>query len=192
MDITAWHAPAGTGVYLLTEGELKPVRTASDLDSVKIWETDIEVKYPEEIPSRIPRVADGTYLLLTGESNVNSLKFKPLVKAGKLRFGDPDHYFDMEPWSYIGYRFESKTEYETVEVKVDAGKVTKAGTADTFMVAFYSADALPDGRYALLGDKDRRTYIIDFGTPTPEGADGKEEKGGKSNGSRDGKGGKVD
>jgi len=177
-DITAWNAP-GSGVYHLSDNEAKMMRTGADLDSVTIWKTDVEVNYPKKLPGRVPLIEEGGHLLIAGKANVDKLKFHPLVKSEKkLRFGEPEHYFDMEPWYYIGVEFESKTEYEMVSATLDQGAITKANVGD-FEALYITDKALPPGRYALLGDKDRRTYIVDFGTAPAEKKkpEGKNEEG---------------
>jgi len=174
-DMAAWNAP-GAGVYHLSDNEAKMMRTGADLDSVTIWETDVEVNYPKKLPGRIPVIEAGHHLLIAGKANVDKLKFHPLVKSEeKLRFGEPDHYFDMEPWYYIGVTFESKTEYEMVTVTVDQSAIIKANVGD-FEALYLTEKALPPGRYALLGDDDKRTYIVDFGVaPAAKKKDAKEE-----------------
>ena len=159
-DVTLWEAP-GLGVYYVGD-ETRMIRTAADLDTVTIWETEIEVRYPESIPKNVTRIDGGDYLLISGAANLKKLKFHPLIPSDARRFGTPEHYFDMDPWSYIGVKFTSDTDYEVVEATLDDSAITRVDDGD-FQAWYVSGKALPPGRYALLGDADRRTYIVDFG-----------------------------
>ena len=157
-----WRAPKGSGVYLLTDDSLSPVRTASDMSTLDLWETEEQVRYPEGIPRRVSKVEDGSHLLIVGADDVGRLEWQPLIKHdGELRFGNKEHYFDMDPWWYVGMRFTTKTEHERVEATLDTGKVIDVETGDRAF-RYVAGGALPAGRYALVGPEDRRTYILDF------------------------------
>ena len=160
--VKAWRAPEGTGVYVLAEGALTPVRTASDMSSLPLWKQEETVRYPDGIPKRVTKLSAGQHLLIVGKDDIERLAWTPLIKhEGELRFGDPKHYFDMDPWWYAGVRFESRDKYEKVEATLDTSKLTDVSEGDR-QVRYVPHGALPTGRYVLVGPDDRRTYIVDF------------------------------
>jgi hypothetical protein len=114
------------------------------------------------VPRRVTKIEEGQHLLIVGEDYLARLAWSPLIKHdGELRFGTKDEFSDMDPWWYAGIRFESRTEYEIVEAKLDASKVINVAGGGR-KVRYIAHGALPEGRYVLAGPKDRRTYIIDF------------------------------
>lgn len=160
--LTAWRAPDGTGVYLLADGSLTPVRTSSDMSTLAFWDKAETVRYPDGIPRRVTKVDAGQHLLIVGAADIARLAWTPLIKhEGELRFGNKDHFFDMDPWWYAGVKFTSRTEYEAVAATLDASKVTDVSEGDR-QIRYVAHGALAEGRYVLVGPEDRRTYIIDF------------------------------
>lgn len=163
LQLTGWRAPESDGLYLLADDQLSGVRTGSDVSSVKVWETEVTVRYPNEIPAEVTRVEGDTKLLISGKTMIDRMQPVPLVPHDqKRRFGNPDGYTDMEPWSYIGFSFTSDTEYQQVTATFDPAKVKDVSDA-THSLRYVQADALPPGRYVLGGPDDRRVYILDFG-----------------------------
>ncbi len=160
--LTAWRAPEGIGVYVLAEGALTPVRTASDMSSLPLWDREETVRYPDGIPKRVTPVAAGHHLLIVGADDIDRLVWTPLIQhEGELRFGNAKHYFDMDPWWYAGVRFTSKEDFERVPAQLAQDKLIDVKEGDR-QVRYVPHDALPAGRYVLVGPDDRRTYIIDF------------------------------
>ncbi len=162
LAVKAWRAPEGSGVYVLADGALSPVRTASDMSSLPLWELEETVRYPDGIPKRVAQVAAGQHLLIVGADDIGRLAWTPLIKhEGELRFGNPKHYFDMDPWWYAGRRFESREKHEAVEAQLDSSKQIDVREGER-QVRYVPHGALPAGRYVLVGPEDRRTYIVDF------------------------------
>ena len=162
--LKAWKAPQGVGFYKLSEGKLEALRKPSELETVKVWKQDQAVRYPKIIPSKIPSLAPGDHLVITGQKVVDSLSVEPLVASEARRFGDRQEPWTMDPWSYIGFKFESDTVFEKVTAELDASKVSDV-TARGHTARFIAADALAAGRYILTSDADkRRGTIVDFGT----------------------------
>lgn len=175
-EVKAWVAPAGSGVYLLEEGELRSLSTKADVGSAYIWESDEEtVRYPKTLPKKIPHVGKDDHLVLAGSRAIKKMKFHPLVKSDERKFGSREEPEESEPWWYIGVKFESDTEYERITVRPDKAKVLDVKVDDAH-VQYLPTDALPPGHYALLADMDRRTYLVTFGPPRkPPGVDAEEE-----------------
>lgn len=160
--LKAWRTPEGVGVYVLADGSLSPVRTASDMSTLPLWNLDEKVRYPDGIPKRIAKVSSGQHLLIVGANDIDRLAWTPLIKhEGELRFGDKKHFFDMDPWWYAGVRFESKEKHEAVTADLDESKLINV-TEGERQVRYVPHGALSAGRYVLVGPDDRRTYIIDF------------------------------
>ncbi len=162
VPLKAWRTPDGRGVYVLEDGALSPVRTASDMSSLPLWSKEEKVRYPDGVPRRVTKIEAGQHLLIVGTDEINRLEWIPLIKHEKaLRFGSKAHFFDMDPWWYAGIRFQSKTEYEKVEANLDKAGVIDVKQGDR-QVRYLAQNALAEGRYVLVGTDDRRAYIIDF------------------------------
>ena len=161
-NVKVWPLPGPAGIWLRSaDGELSSVSTASDVTTDQIWESEESVRYPNQVPARIPRVDEGSYLVVAGDVNL-SKTLHPLLKSEHIRLGTPDKYFNMQPWHYIGTTFENASTYERHEAVIDSAKIV-TGNPDGTSVQYWPADLVPAGRYAFLGDDDKRTYIVDFG-----------------------------
>ncbi len=160
-EIKAWRAPPGAGIYLIADDVLTPLRTFSDVGTEKAWKGDEEVRYPLSKPvSSVPAVKSGTRLLISGKANIERLKFEPLIEdKGVRRFADGVTITDHV---YLSARFKTRTAWETVDATVDASKTTDV-TGEERQLRFHTHDALPEGRYGVLGESDNRLYILDFG-----------------------------
>ena len=160
-ELRAWRAPTKDGVYLLSKGELDNVRTFSEiLYETKIDDPTMKVAYPEMKPTgKVRTVEPGDYFVLSGKSRIERLAWRPLIADPEKRtFVDgaiTDHV-------WVGVRFVSDTEWEKVEATVDSAKVKVIGSGDR-LVHYIPHDALPEGRYALFGDEDKRMFVIDMG-----------------------------
>lgn len=166
--LKAWRSPEGAGIQVLAGGELKLLRTFADVAQETLLGSTEIVKYPVSKPTgKVATINTGDHLVLAGKENVDRLKFYPLVDApGPRKFEGnvtiPDHAF-------IGVRFTSDTEWERIESTPDAAKVTMVDSAD-HVIKYIAGDALPAGRYAMLGEKDKRVFIVDFGSSQAPGA----------------------
>ena len=161
-NVQAWPLPGLAGVWLRSgSGELTSVSTASDITTDQIWESDETVRYPNQVPARLPRVADGAYLVVAGDVNLEKT-LHPLLKSEHIRLGTPEKFFNMQPWHYIGTTFEDAKTFARHEAQVDSSKIVNGNPAGT-NVQYWPHDLVPAGRYAFLGDDDKRTYILDFG-----------------------------
>ncbi len=160
--IRAWQAPPGEGVYVLKAGEIFAMRIASRVSELPLWKSKDKVLYPDTVPAKLPSIGAEDYLIVSGAKHIKRLALSPLIKHdGKLRFGSKNHYFDMDPWSYIGRRFESKEKHEAVEAQLDDAKVIKL-IEDKRALQYIPGTALPAGTYALMGPGDKRLYLLDF------------------------------
>jgi len=156
----AWWSPDGSGVYLLEGDSVKPVPTFSD---VEVDETvaGTKIRYPSMKPTgKVITIDAGKYLVISGKKMVKRLEFFPLVAdtaRRRLKSGwITDHVF-------IGHEFASGTNGAPVKAEMDAAKVTEVLIRNEG-VRYIAHDALPAGRYALLGNDDERVTILDFGS----------------------------
>lgn len=175
MEIQVWRAPTAMGVFKLENDALKGVKTFSDVDTVKTKDGELTVRYPESKPVKLAgsqKIVEGSHLVVRGKQNIDNLKVYPLVEDSEKR-----GFFEgatIEDHVWIGVKFASDSEYEEVSATFDESKVTTVGE-ELEQTRYIAHDALPTGRYALLGEEDKRTYILDFGAgaaapaePAPE------------------------
>jgi hypothetical protein len=163
---TAWRAPTkGAGVYKLSSDALQPLKTFADVHTETVVETDVKVRYPTLKPVKVSGLDKGDWLVIVGKSNVDRLKVHPLIADDAVRAFNGDVTIDNHV--YIGVKFNSDTEYELVDAQLDADKIRNVSVGD-HVVRFIAQDAVPEGRYALLGDSDKRTFVMDFGEPKVE------------------------
>ena len=166
--LKAWRSPEGAGIQVLAGTELKLLRTFSDVAQETLLGTTEIVKYPASKPTgKVATIPAGEYLVLSGKDNVDRLKFYPLVDApGPRKFEGavtiPDHAF-------IGVSFTSDTVWERIEATPNPAKVIEVQTPE-HVIKYVAGDALPAGRYAMLGEKDKRVFIVDFGASQAPGA----------------------
>ncbi|MEC7949405.1 MAG: hypothetical protein VX265_17690 [Myxococcota bacterium] len=163
---TAWRVPAeGTGVYKLSGDALRRLETFADVHTETVLETDTTVRYPTLKPVKVPSLGAGDWLVIVGRSAVERLKLHPLIADGAARSFKGDVRIDRHV--YIGVRFRSDRAYEFVQVRPEPSR-TRRVSAGERVVRYVAQDAVPEGRYALLGDSDARTYVVDFGAPGTE------------------------
>ena len=182
--LKVWRAPAGTGVYKMTAGNIELLKTSADVKKDKILGTDKVIRSPGTIPPSPVVFTETDYLVIAGPNEVKNTEFQPLIPSGERHFGDPADPKVVQPWHYIGVRFNSHEEHEMVAAEIDKTKTLLKEKGDR-AVLYVPGDALPAGRYALLKPKDRRTYIVDFGKSPSEKGDnvadaGKAGKAGKA------------
>lgn len=163
---TAWRAPTkGTGVYKLSGDQLQPLKTFADVHTETVVDSDVKVRYPALKPVKVSGLEKGDWLVLVGKDNVDRLKVHPLIADDAVRAFTGDVTIDNHV--YIGVKFGSDSEYEFVQAQLDADKIRNVSVGE-HVVRFIAQDALPEGRYAMLGDSDKRTFVMDFGTPKGE------------------------
>ena len=160
-EIKAWRAPAGAGVSILREDTLKAVRTFSDVAAETALRSGEPIRYPDSKPTTNQAlVGAGSHLIIAGKSNVERLELVPLVQdEGRRRFEDGVTITDHV---YLGIKFNTHTNYEQVEAKIDSAKVEDV-SGEGRVVRYMAHDSVPAGRYGLLGPKDKRLFVIDFG-----------------------------
>lgn len=169
VEIKAWMAPAGSGVYILDGGELKPQRTYADLKTARILGSEQDVRYPNTQPkddASWAEVPAGGHLVVVGKPTIDRLQVLPFIESPEVKF-EPDredikHFSLGQAWHYIGIAIQSETEFELKTVELDMSKVVEAASGER-AARYIQADALPNGKYALVGEKDRRTYMFRVG-----------------------------
>lgn len=165
--LQSWIGPDGSGVYILdAEGKMTPMRTHSDVQKASIFETETMVRYPDSTPGTWPRIVPGTYLMLVGQSTIENQKLHPMETSPEVKF-NPDrdgitHFSLGQPWLYIGAKMDEEGGYTQLTAQLDEAKLIEASAGER-AVRYIPADALPAGKYALLPDKAKRTYMMEFG-----------------------------
>lgn len=163
LEVKVWRAPAGSGLYRLSGGEIESLRAAGDIMKEKIKGTDELAHYPANIPGAIPVIGPNDHLVLVGQSAVEQTRIDPLIASGPRIFGDDEVEVKMDAWSYIGVKFVDDTTFERVNTAVDDSKAfTKE--KETRIARFISGSALPAGRYVAWRPEGRGAIILDFGT----------------------------
>ncbi len=162
LTVNAWRAPPGTGVYVLKGTEIFAMRMASKVATLPLWKSTEKVRYPETVPAKLPVISARDFLILSGVKHIKRLDIEPLIKHdGKLRFGSKNHYFDMDPWAYIGHSFTSRDKHQVVPAKLDETQVINL-IEEKRALQFIPGSALPNGVYALSGPGDQRVYLMEI------------------------------
>ncbi len=169
LAVEVWRNSKGSGLYHLAGSDFNAVRTSADVKSDPILKSDVKVRYPNTVPKRVTRIASGEYLVMVSTQSVDTLQIVPLIKSGERHFGNDESKVTMDPWSYIGIRFEDDTTFEEVQAVIDDSKVKEKKAGDR-AGRYISGDALPAGRYAVLAEKGRTVTIVDFGAEVAEPA----------------------
>jgi hypothetical protein len=156
---SAWRCPDGHGVYRLQGESIASLPTFADVASDEAKD-GTKVRYPEMKPTgKVITIGEGDFLILAGKRTIQKMQLHPLVaQPNRVRLkGDiiRDHVF-------IGVSFDAAGNPTPENATVDDSKVTDVLIRGEGM-RFMAHDALPAGRYALLGDKDSRVTILDFG-----------------------------
>ncbi len=167
----AWMTPEGSSVYFLVDGELQMQKTVSDVSSATIHRSDPPqpVRFPETKLKTWTQLPAGAYLVITG-ANMDQLKLHPVLESPEVRFS-PDregitHWSLGKEWDYIGIQMDEKGKFELKTIEADGSMVKEVTTAER-SGRFIPTEALPAGRYALLKDKARRTYMFEVGGAAP-------------------------
>ena len=161
-SVRAWRSSGGRdGVFRLSGDRLVPILPFADVATDIVVGTEMVVRYPSLRPVQVPLVAADEWLVIAGAGIVGHLKLHPLIADPAERAFEGDVRIDGH--AYIGVRFHSDTEAERVDASVDAERVHRVGTG-TSVLEYVAWDAAPAGRYALLGDTDSQTYVVDLGS----------------------------
>lgn len=168
VELKTWRAPTAPGLYRLEGDELKRIRTFSDVESIQTADGSTTVRYPASKPVKLAssqKITPGSTLVLSDKGTIDRMEIFPLVAdPAKRGFADG---ISIEDHVYIGVKFASDAEWEALSASFDPAKVTDVGNADR-MLRYVAHDAVPAGRYAVLGKEDKVTYILDFGAPQEE------------------------
>jgi len=166
VDLSVWRAPAGTGIFKLKDDTLTAVRTFSDVGEETVLGTAEKVRYPTKKPlSGLANIDGGSWLVIGGKNAIDRYRFLPLEPDTGVR--NFENGVTIEDHVYIGVKFTSDTEFTRTDATLDESKI-KNVTAGDRMVRYIASEALLTGRYAVLGDDDKRTFVIDFGDiPAP-------------------------
>lgn len=156
----AWRSPDGHGVYRLQGESIASLPTFADVAS-DVAKDGTTVRYPEMKPTgKVITIGKGDFLVLAGKRTIQKMQLHPLVaQPERVRLERDiirDHVF-------IGVSFDGAGTPTQQKAVIDDSKVTEVLIRGEGM-RFMAHDAVPAGRYALLGDEDARVTILDFGS----------------------------
>ena len=160
IKLVTWRAPSGAGVFRLKDDKVESLRSFSDVATETVLGSDVKVRYPTMKPTKVLTIGANDRLVLSGKETLTRMELHPLVADSGTRQFEGD--VSIQDHVYIGVAFTSDTEWDAREAKLDASKITVVDNGER-AVKYISGAALPQGRYALLGPKDSRTYVFDFG-----------------------------
>ncbi len=155
LEVVAWPAPKGTGLYAIRGGDLVAVKTTDEVRSEELGEGDAATtfRYGAHTGRSAHPVAAGDRLLIVGAESLKHLEIWPLSEEGPRELTTADgRTVQLETHEALGA--EAVTPGE-------AGVVNKEGGERA--VRYLASDALPAGRYAIVGEGDRRMYLVEFG-----------------------------
>lgn len=175
MDLKAYRIPGGAGIYMLDVAThaTEPVRTASDLQSEPLPGGTERARYPKNIPGNVAVLSEGKLLIFSGETYMDGVVPEPMLRTGERKFVDGTATVTIPPWYYIGLSFTSDTEFKTEKAAFDPAKITdvRDPNGGKNSLRYVQPSALPNGRYALLKDGDRRVTMIDVGEAQPKASE---------------------
>lgn len=175
-DVQGWRANKAEGVYAVSGDTVTELRKSSDV----YWEpvfpdpkdpkTYDKARYAAMMPSTVPSVPKGGQLVISGQDNLKDLVLVPLEHVtSEVTF--PHHesgntYTLTDAW-FLGVKFKAKKitgvgDVEKVEIQQDAAKVHDL-SGKSWAVRVIEAEAVPAGRYGVVGPESSRMYIVDFG-----------------------------
>ena len=184
VTLKVWRAPTGSGLYKLSDDKLTAIRTFADVESATLWGTDTVVRYPSKKPLKLATsqtLAPGEHLIIAGQGSIDKMKVFPLIDdtgTRKFKGAEEGVFTNIAEHTYIGVRFDASGAATAETAAFDPAKVTKVGSGDN-VFSYVDADALPAGRYAVLGDKDKRVFVLDFGAAPPAAAEAPLAEGGQ-------------
>jgi len=162
LEIKVWPAPAGSGLYRLSNGQIESIRAAGDVMKEKIKGTEELAHYPANIPNNVPLIGPSDHLVIVGQGTIDQTRIDPLIPSGPRVFGDAEVEVKMDAWSYIGVKFTDDTTFERLSAPIDDSKVLTKEKGDR-IARFIPGSAIPAGRYALWRPEGRGVTILDFG-----------------------------
>jgi hypothetical protein len=174
--LAAFKVPKGAGLYIrAADGAFEELKTAGDLKSEKLFDSDTRVKYPAEIiEEHVPVLVAGQHLVLVGKSVVDEMTFQAVVPSGARKFdggkGPPAGNtltINMAPWMYLSARFVDDKTIEKVEPGVDLSKAI-VKRQETRAVEWIPFEAMQPGRLSVMREGDRRMYLVDVGAKLPK------------------------
>lgn len=174
IELQAWRAPAGSGVYILHDDALKEIRTYSDVGKDKLEDGTV-VRYPSRAPGKVTAVPEGGFLVMAGEDLNKRMKLHSLIEdKSQRKFADG---LSIEAYGYVGGTFNDQGGFDLAAVTVAEPKV-KSVAAEGRHVRYLPHDAVPAGRYVILGETDSRLRVVDFGAAQAPVADAPAPAGG--------------
>jgi len=162
VDYAVWLAPPAPGVFRVAGQEIQALRTFSPVSQETVLGGTATVRYPEIKPLRAPTIAPGGYLVIAGGREIKKLEIEPLLPdTGVRRFSGG---VTIEDHVYIGVAFDSDRSWRLVDGAADEAHVRNV-VLDDRPLRYVGHAALAPGMYAVLGKKDRRTYVVEFTEP---------------------------
>ncbi|MCB9741100.1 MAG: hypothetical protein H6741_29575 [Alphaproteobacteria bacterium] len=172
VEVKVWVGPEGEAVYFMEkDGSFKSQKTYADVTNDVIGGTEQKIRYPAKQPSKdadwrqVP--ADG-WVMITGQATIDRLQFQPAIENEPFPMGVEDPQPMKFPWHYIGMAVTPDGQFEVKTVQLDEAKFVNATDGGERVVRYIPAGAVPAGKYALLGEKDNRTYLMRFGDAPAE------------------------
>lgn len=162
LEVKVWRAPASSGYYRLSGGEIENIRVAGEVMKEKIKGTEELAHYPANIPNTVPVIGPDDHLVIVGQGTIEQTRIDPLVPSGPRVFGDAEVEVKMDAWSYLGITFTDDTTFVRSTAQVDDSKAFTKEKGDR-IVRFIPGSAIPAGRYAIWRPEARGVAILDFG-----------------------------
>lgn len=163
LALEAWRSSQGSGVYKLSGDSFDGVRTAADVKSETILNTEEKVRFPwPTVPSKVPLVKADEHLVLVGPKTVDTFEILPLIKSETRKFGNKESWVTMDPWYYIGVKFTDDETFERVTATVDESKIISKKAGER-AVKYVPGSAVEEGRYVVLAPDSKVVTIVDFG-----------------------------
>ena len=165
-DVRVLHAPAGSGAYMLSGGNLEALSTHGDVKQATVVASEEVVEFPSSMPAEdeVPHIGPESWLVLTGLDNADSARLIPMVKSGPRRLARRGDVMTQQDWWYMGVRFASDSEFTRLATMIDDSRVRRHVVGDR-AVSIIPYNAVPAGRYALRTPSSNRITVVDMGTP---------------------------
>ena len=187
LALEAWPA-AGPSAYLFSDGELKSLKTSTDIKEVSLTGKKKKLRYAREVPEEgkaIP-VKPGDTLVLGGRG----WTIEPMTGSETwVETGEKKGDYQMRSWGWIGIEITEPMAWKDLDAAAPTGVVDKARGDRS--AQYIPAKGLPPGRYAVLKKGSRRVIILDVGPAGKAKAKAK-GKGDKAKGKGDKAKGKGD
>jgi hypothetical protein len=166
--LVLWPVPKEEGVYLSEGTSLSLLKTHTQVDRLKTPGGE-ELRFPLELPGSLPRLKEGSGLVLAGKAT-EKLKLEPLV-AGVERLllvdGKPTQ---VGAWFYMG----REVGLEEVKVVSVEAEILSSFEVEGKKVRIFGAESVPAGRYALSEPEGFRAFLFYFDRRGAENTEGAE------------------